>query len=82
LSTRDIAVLDAFEGEQYQRQMASVVMDDHELTTWVYILREAFHGQLIHQEWDLKKFLDTEYASFMKRFVQARRHIYDIRHGL
>lgn len=70
LTDRDLEHLDRFEGELYQRQTVQAVTDDgRTLSTWAYVIREAYRNRLGEKPWSLEQFLVSGYERFMAEFV-------------
>lgn len=77
LSERDFRALDAFEGEQYQRRLVSVLKkDETSIDAWAYIVREEKQDDLLLATWTLSDFLEKDFDRFMTRFVKDRRDLY------
>lgn len=61
--------LDAFEGEEYQRDRVAVALDEGAvLDAWVYVFRPRFAHRLGAGGWDYERFLRTGKACFMAQW--------------
>lgn len=64
--------LDAFEGEEYERERVIVTLDEGvALEAWVYVYRPRFAHRLGAGEWDYERFLRTGKARFMAQWLQG-----------
>jgi hypothetical protein len=76
----EIAVLDRFEGRLYRRRPQVVLLDNGRRTrAWVYMVAAGQRNRVSPTPWRLDRFLRTEYHRFMQRFVEDRRHQYDLK---
>lgn len=61
----DLAALDRFEGEQYERCQVVVNCGGQPVSAWVYVVRAEHAHRLSDQRWDLQSFR----AHFLQRFM-------------
>lgn len=67
LTDQDLIMLDAFEGELYERTRVQVFTRDgacHEC--WTYVVRGAFREHLSVESWILREFIRKDMVKFMK----------------
>ncbi|UCF93685.1 MAG: gamma-glutamylcyclotransferase [Desulfobacterales bacterium] len=77
LSEEDLALLDLFEGELYQRKLLKVSTPDGQTCkAWVYVIKDQYRHKLTQDRWYLQEFLDKGFQSFMQNYVEGRRQIY------
>jgi len=63
-------LLDAFEGEMYQRQIVRVSIEDStSLEAHTYVIRPEFKDRLGSGEWDFEKFLRRGKKTFEGRYA-------------
>jgi gamma-glutamylcyclotransferase (GGCT)/AIG2-like uncharacterized protein YtfP len=75
---QSMRVLDAFEGEEYERKEVVVKLDSgEELKAFAYVIRPQYRSRLSDAPWDFEAFMQTELQAFMARFVRGRRQEFD-----
>lgn len=80
LTPSEMAVLDRFEGGLYRRQRLTVrTCDGRRRGAWVYVVKPARHKRLAPRPWNQREFMKRRYHRFMRRFVQDRRPVFDLR---
>lgn len=76
---KSLRVLDAFEGEEYERNKVVVRLDSgEEVEAFAYCIRPQFRSHLSAEPWDFAHFMQTELQAFLARFVHGRRHEFDL----
>lgn len=64
-----LKLLDAFEGDLFDRQLLSVVAENGDrCQAYVYIVPEWNSSQLEDEPWSLKTFMQDDYETFMAEF--------------
>ena len=77
LSDEDLAVLDLFEGELYERRLLEVNSEDGKsYHAWVYVICPKNRAYLTRETWHLKTFMKKDFDTFMKYYVNDRKEIY------
>lgn len=73
LSKADFEILDAFEGEQYQR-VQLVVTDEKEQSqqVYVYIFKDDYLPQLTSEAWSYQEFSEQCLQRFLNQFLCDR----------
>jgi gamma-glutamylcyclotransferase (GGCT)/AIG2-like uncharacterized protein YtfP len=75
---QSLRVLDAFEGEEYERRQVVVRLHgDKEVEAFAYVIRPQHRGRLSHEPWTMDQFMQSELPAFMARFVNGRRQVFD-----
>lgn len=73
LSAAELALLDYYEGELYERQELLVRVQSAQVPALSYVLSRA-HGALVTEEpWDLQAFEREHLASYLQRLGHPRR---------
>ncbi len=63
----DLNILDEFEGEIYQRVLATVeTVDSVSIETFIYRIKDNFRYKLSDREWDPDKFFSQDLTEFLK----------------
>lgn len=77
LDSSNFRALDAFEGDQYYRQLVDIIREGNQgLKAWVYTIRDDKMDQLTREPWSLSSFIANDYDRFFERFVLSRRELY------
>jgi len=66
LDKEDLARLDHFEGDLYQRSPCVVETEDGSPQAFVYVVRPAHRGLLAPEDWDLERFVQDELPRYLK----------------
>lgn len=78
----DLQVLDAFEGDLYERKTVSVRIGSDRLQTdteaFAYVIRDEFADWMSAESWDLGWFQKNELRSFIPRCREFRDEILDL----
>lgn len=75
---QSLRVLDAFEGEEYERMTVMVKLGSgEERQAFVYCICPQFRSHLSHETWEFERFMQTELQAFLARFVHGRRHEFE-----
>ena len=56
---KDLAALDEFEGEEYERKLLEIQISDTFIQAWTYVWIKS-QEDLIMKDWDLNEFLRHE----------------------
>jgi gamma-glutamylcyclotransferase (GGCT)/AIG2-like uncharacterized protein YtfP len=73
LDERDLALLDEYEGEFYERRSLLVSVAGSALAAYAYVLRPAHHGELADEPWDLERFRREHLARYLSHLALIRR---------
>lgn len=74
LDTPALRRLDAFEGEQYQRETVEVILPDgHRLSADTYVIKPEHLSILLPEDWDFDAFLAVGKARFQSRYLGFSR---------
>lgn len=68
LTSIDIARLDYFEGEMYERKLVEVSSDEKLLPCYTYLLKENYFHLLSEESWDFDNFMVENSARFTRDF--------------
>ena len=68
LSSRQIQLLDAFEGDMYQRRVVSLSIDSGPAVAETYVLHDAYTHCLSSQIWSLEQFLTDGLGRFASEY--------------
>lgn len=66
IDKRELARLDAFEGELYQRTPCVVESEGERAQAFVYVVRPAHRGLLSPRPWDLDRFVADELPAYLE----------------
>ncbi len=78
LTSRELSILDRFEGPLYQRRRLTIrTCDGRRRGVWGYVVKPAHRRRLSPTLWNRHDFMRRHYHRFMQRFVQDRRTIFD-----
>jgi gamma-glutamylcyclotransferase (GGCT)/AIG2-like uncharacterized protein YtfP len=79
VTAADIDLLDAFEGDYYDRQHHKIVLPDQRIVeAEVYVLKDQYHDIATEKEWDPSYFRQQG----MKKFVKSYGGFPDTHHSL
>jgi len=66
--------LDSFEGNQYQRQLVQLRLDDgRSIDAWTYVFRPQYRSLLLPGDWDFDAFLREGKQRFEARYLGFRQ---------
>jgi gamma-glutamylcyclotransferase (GGCT)/AIG2-like uncharacterized protein YtfP len=66
VSKSDLKILDTFEGEYYQKEMAECgLADGGNITAWVYVFKERHRNLVEDEPWDPVRFLEDGIHEFL-----------------
>lgn len=68
ISNEDMAILDAFEGEFYQRITVDVQTQTQIIQADVYVLKEEYFHIIEDKPWDVKEFATTGIKCFLANY--------------
>lgn len=68
ITPHDLLLLDAFEGEYYQRTPVTVTTPTTTLAAETYVLKPTFHHIAATHPWDVETFRRSGLARFMARY--------------
>lgn len=67
-TAEDLALLDAYEGERYERVAVRVRAGDGQSLAWVWLLREPWQDLVTAEPWDLDAFVETELDGYLESY--------------
>ena len=77
ITAGELDVLDRFEGCLYRRRRQPVVLyGGRRVQAWTYMVAKGREKKVSGKPWHLNRFMRTDYARFMQRFVEDRRAQY------
>ena len=66
VSKSDVKILDTFEGEYYQKEMAECgLTDGGNISAWVYVFKERYRNLVEDEPWDPVWFLEHGIHAFL-----------------
>ena len=70
VSTSDMQRLDLFEGDEYERIMVEVELENGEKTSCqTFLFKEAFRRRLTNVEWSYEEFLKSGLQEFLETYA-------------
>jgi gamma-glutamylcyclotransferase (GGCT)/AIG2-like uncharacterized protein YtfP len=73
LNAAELAQLDCYEGELYERKSLRLWAEEKQVSAHVYVLAHAYRSQLSPVLWDLETFRREHLASYLERVSVTRR---------
>jgi gamma-glutamylcyclotransferase (GGCT)/AIG2-like uncharacterized protein YtfP len=73
VSEADLALLDQYEGEFYERQLVELQTGAGAVPGFAYVLRTAHREQLGGEEWDLAAFQRNQLVHYLEEVARTRR---------
>ncbi|MGI9538348.1 MAG: gamma-glutamylcyclotransferase family protein [Desulfocapsaceae bacterium] len=65
IDSKDLSLLDDFEGSYYERQSVQIMTDNNIFAAEAYVLKDSYRHILSDDDWDPEKFKDQDINQFL-----------------